>query len=207
MGISCRQTSNITNQDTNFTDSLLQKRIAHYTETVYPVLARSVQTGYLVTRMGRDITSQLMSKLNIKDSSFSHCGIIIVEKDTPYVYHCIGGEFNPDQKMKRERLIDFSSPIDAKRIGVFQPDITANEKDSLVNIINVWYKAAIPFDMDFRLDTDQKMYCSEMITKAFERATDYRCRIETRMIENFEFIPVENTYSTPWMKEKLRMAY
>ncbi len=203
----CRQTSTATHRETEYSDSLLQKRNVQFNETVYPALIATVETGYLITRMGRDITSQLLAGFNKNDTSFSHCGIVIIENDTPFVYHCIGGEFNPDQKMKREKLIDFGAPLDARRIGVFKPAINSSENERLVTIIKGWHNAGLPFDMEFSLDTDDKMYCTEMVAKAFEKATQTRCRIESRNIENFNFIPVENTYTTHWMKEKLKLDY
>jgi hypothetical protein len=203
----CRQPGSVTLQKTEQSDLMLLKRKAHYDSIIYPAIVQAVQTGDLVTRMGRDVTSLLLSGFNKEDSAFSHCGVIIIENDTPFVYHVIGGEFNPDQKMKRESLYDFSDPLDAKRTGVFHPHLKASEIQKLVTIITTWFKAGLPFDMDFNLDTDNRMYCTEMFAKAIGRATENRFRIESRKVDNWEFIPVENTYRPAWIMEKLRIAY
>lgn len=203
----CRQTHSVANNKDVQPDPILGQRITDFSKNIYPDILDSVRSGDLVTRMGRDITSMLLSGFNKHDSSFSHCGIVNIENDTPFVYHCIGGEFNPDQKMKREPIFMFAAPENSKRIGLYQPLLSKDEIQSLVTIVKGWFAAGLPFDMDFNLATDNRMYCAEMVSKALAGATGNRCRIETRKIDSTVFIPVENTFLNPWMKEKLQLAY
>ena len=55
-----------------------------------------LQSGDLVMRRGIDVTSFMLSQMNLKDKTYSHCGIVEIEYGYPFVYHSIGGEDNPN---------------------------------------------------------------------------------------------------------------
>src|SRR4051812_41975620 len=78
------------------------QRLSTYNNEVYPKAVSVIKSGDIITRLGSDITSEMIRQFNQKDKSFSHCGIASIEHDTVFIYHAIGGEFNPDQKLKRE---------------------------------------------------------------------------------------------------------
>src|SRR5690606_33196633 len=59
-----------------------------------------LRTGDLALRTGNDITSRMFCEFNRIDKTYSHCGMVVVEHGYPFVYHSIGGEDNPDQRLR-----------------------------------------------------------------------------------------------------------
>jgi hypothetical protein len=200
---------NIYNLEKNVVrDSILKQRVMHFNAIIYPKVKELIASGDMITRMGNDITSILFSKTNSKDPSFSHCGIVSFENDSAFVYHCIGGEFNPDQKMKREWLYDFINPENSIRAGVFTPEMTKIQKSLLINRIKHLYKSGLIFDMEFNLRTDDKQYCSEMVAKSISYVLG--SGLNWLNITNHggqSFISVDNLYLNELMKEKGRYNY
>lgn len=129
-----------------------------------------VKSGDLILRNGTDDISLATRKFNRKDTSFSHCGIIQIENNVPMVYHAIGGKFNPSQELKREPLDSFSNPLDFDKIAVYRYNLNNHEQDSLLEIINHYYKERIPFDMFFNFETNDRLYCSEFVFKSFNKS-------------------------------------
>ncbi len=155
----------------NDRDSLYKKeRLNKYYKAVLPQIIKVVNTGDIVTRCGSDLTSEMIRRLNEKDKTFSHIGIASIENDTVFIYHTIGGEFNPDQKLKREELWSFMHPDDNKAAGVFRLPLDKKQNNVLITEVQRLYKAAIPFDMDFDWYTNDRLYCAEFVVKSLDKA-------------------------------------
>lgn len=128
-----------------------------------------LQTGDLVVRRGDDMTSYMLSQLNAKDKTYSHCGIVVIENGYTYVYHSIGGEDNPDGVIRRDSAHIWCSPANNLGFAAYRYAVSDSVKDSFVRCICDFYKEKRMFDMSFDLSTDDRLYCSEMIYKALEQ--------------------------------------
>lgn len=192
LNITCHQ-----NKASNFVEPNFEKNASHITsnEKIKKQLAmvkRLVEAGDIITRTGNDFTSQSLKKLNRKDKTFSHCGIANIENDSLFVYHAIGGEWNPDQKIKRESFEAFTNPADNNLMGVYRFQILKKEKDNLVTTAKQFYESEIIFDMDFDLKTDDKMYCVEYVYKSFKIASPNQISFNHSFINHFEFVGVDD---------------
>ncbi len=161
-------------------------------DTALQTLKKLVQTGDIITRTGNDFTSQSLRKLNRRDQTFSHCGIASIEQDSLFIYHALGGEWNPAQCLLRESFEAFTSPVDNTAAGLFRFNIPSETKKRLIESAQHFYQQQIKFDLDFDLKTDDKMYCAEFIYKCFLRASDSAIRFRHSFIKNFEFIGVDD---------------
>ena len=161
----------------------------------------SIQTGDIITRTGNDFTSESLRSLNQRNQTYSHCGIASIENDSLFVYHSIGGDWNPNQKLKRDFFSDFTNPYDNRGFGVFRFNLPDSFKTNLRNIAKDYYKAGITFDMDFDLKTDNKMYCAEFVSKSLEKASHQSIQIPHSRIKDFEFIGVDDIFLHPNCKK------
>lgn len=206
----CRRSSSSTlhlERQANAGQKMFLRRQTLYQSEIYPECQKQAVTGDIVVRMGTDLTSLLISQLNPTESDFSHCGIISIENDSIWVYHAIGGELNPDRTMLKESLYQFAAPENSCRLGIFSPQITLPQKQSLIRLVQTQYKNKLPFDMEFDLETDDKQYCTEMVTKNISKATGNAAWIKIARSGNFSFIPVEAVYKNGMMKEKCQFKY
>ena len=152
-----------------------------------------LKEGDLVVRMNRDPSSRFIKYFNHKDKNFSHSGIVLFENGYPYVYHIIDGEENPDQKMRKDSLKLFCNPRKNTSFGIYRYDLTVDETQKLKEIVRSWYASGLRFDSAFSLATDDRMYCSEMISKAVAEASNQRIRIEPTPLS-----PVEASFLTAY---------
>lgn len=134
------------------------------------VIVSGIADGALALRKGNDITSNILAQLNTRDRRFSHIGICFVEDGEAVVYHSLGSEYGGDQYIRKERADVFFNLDNNLSIGYAKTTFSAEEKEQLHRLLKIWYQQKIPFDMNFDLQTDDSLYCSEMVAKAIMTA-------------------------------------
>lgn len=183
------------------------QRLQLFNQTIYPQLAKLVQSGDIVTRLGSDITSDMLRQMNRSDQSFSHIGIASIEHDTIFVYHAIGGEFNPDQKIKREPLYSFLHAADNKGGGLYRIKTTANKSMGVAMRARNYFNAAIPFDMAFDYQTEDRLYCAEFVAKCIGRSLEDSSWLAFSTAGKFSYVAVDNITKSKIMLPVFRKFY
>jgi hypothetical protein len=154
-----------------------------------------LRNGDIVLRTGNDVISNLFAQLNKTDKTFSHCGVAFQRDQQWWVYHSIGGEDNPDEKLRCDPFEKFVSQRHNTGYGVCRYPLSNSEQDKLGAIVLDYYQREIPFDMKFDLATDDRLYCAEMIYKAFNNALDTTHFFETTMHQGFEYVSTDNLFT------------
>ena len=166
-------------------------------EAALAKMKKMIRTGDVITRTGNDFTSQSLRSLNRRDKTFSHCGIASIEHDSLFIYHALGGEWNPDQTLLRESFEGFTEPADNRAAGIFRFKMPAEMNKKLIATVQGFYHGKVKFDMAFDLKTDDKLYCAEFVYKSFLRASDSTIRFNHSFIRDFEFIGVDDITMHP----------
>lgn len=145
-----------------------------------------LQEGDLVVRLSRDPVSGYIKQFNRQDKKYSHSGIVIFEQGQPYVYHIVNGQENPDEKLRRDSLSRFCDPKYEKAYGIFRYDMSKSEILKLKTYVQTLYVRGVRFDNDFNFATNERMYCSEMISKALTESTAKRIFVEPVALSTVE---------------------
>lgn len=125
-----------------------------------------MEEGDILVRSGNDLISMTLARFNTIDKTYSHCGILLKDSIGNWVVvHSIGGEDNPDQKLKKEDLDSWLAPEHIEGFGVVRYDLSGEQLSQLKKQIGLQYRLPVRFDMDFDLSTDERLYCSEFIYK------------------------------------------
>ena len=188
-------------------DSLRQQQRIRRAYQQINTTRKYIKTGDVVTRTGNDFTSESLRMLNQRNTTYSHCGIASIENDTVFVYHALGGEWNPDEKLRRDPWEIFADPYSNKAIGIFNPSISTVVKDSIIGLTKRYQSEGLMFDMDFDLKTDDRMYCAEFIYKVFKGASENQIQFNRSKIKDFEFIGADDIFLHPVFKNKIEIKY
>lgn len=154
-----------------------------------------LRDGDLALRTGADATSVMLRQMNQRDRRYSHCGLVFIENGYPFVYHSIGGEDNPDAALRRDSACVFFSPRSNERLGVARLQLSAQQFSRLHRIARRYWKARIPFDMDFDLGSDDRLYCAEFVYKAVREATCDTGYFQRSQILEKTYVAVDNLYA------------
>lgn len=203
----CNQSSSYQSYKATRSDTLAMERKAAKALDSIIHLSKQIHTGDLVLRTGNDFTSESLRSLNQRNQQYSHCGIASIENDSIFVYHALGGEWNPDQKIKRDYLPDFADPYNNKGIGIFSFDVQDSVKQKIAAKAIQLYQQGIMFDLDFDLKTDERMYCAEYVCKTIETGTHQFLRFPRSHIKEFEFIGVDDLFLHPKCLKRVEIVY
>ena len=168
---------------------------------------KNIQSGDVITRTGNDFTSESLRKLQQRNKTYSHCGIASIENDSLFVYHAMGGEWNPDEKLRRDPIEIFAAPEYNRGIGIFHFKIADSTRKQLILIAQEQYKKNLMFDMHFDLNTDDRMYCAEFVYKAFLKASHNYMRFNISRINQFKFVGVDDIFLHPLCRIKKSVVY
>lgn len=165
----------------------------HYVDSAVSLLKH----GDVVVRTGNDITSYMLCQLNQKDKTYSHCGLVLVENGYPFVYHSIGGEANPDARIRRDSASLWLSPADNLGFGITRFPMPDTSLGSLSRIVTTFYKERRKFDMDFDLATDDRLYCAEFVYKAVNHAMANNTYLKPVTIFGHTYVGIDNIFHSP----------
>lgn len=161
---------------------------------------RIVHSGDLVFRMGRGFISHSMQKFSLRDPRYSHAGIISVENGIIYVYHCIGGEDNPQSELRKDKLESFCSPELAHSFGIYRLPITASVAKKMVTKADSLFHQKILFDEDFDLNSDNKMYCTEFVYKTIKSLVTEKITLSSSEVSGKKYIACDDLFLIPKTK-------
>lgn len=155
-----------------------------------------LQDGCIVLRKGNDIISEMFSMLNKTDKRFSHCGIAFLENNTWMVYHSIGGEDNPNEKLRKDRYETFVRSSHNDGFGICTIDFNQTQKIKLHDIVDSLYKIEVPFDMKFDLESNDRLYCAEMVYKAINKTLETDSLFSITNHQGFQYVSTDNIFKS-----------
>ncbi len=204
---SCFQKNADTTNNGLIQDSLAkEKMVTAAIDSIY-YYKKLVRQGDLILRTGRDFASETFRQLSQHDKTYSHCGIAAIEHDSVFVYHSIGGEWNPDQKLRRDPFELFCNPYENRGFGIYRYKLSPAENKSLCETVRQFYKKQVMFDLKFDLSTDDRMYCSEFVYKSVARATRDSIVIPVTVFANKRFVTIDDLFTNPWCNVIKRIKF
>ena len=145
-----------------------------------------LREGDIIMRLNTDPSSQLIRNFNRRDKKYSHSGIVLFENGHPYVFHISNGRQKAETKIRKDSLERFCNPMGNSSFGIFRYDFSSKELKNLKTVVHKWRSNGVSFDDRFDLATNTKMYCSEMVAKAAEAATQGRIHINPTKLTRLE---------------------
>lgn len=186
------------NNNSNNEETVINKQIKELDTSWLSLLppSDSLKVGDIITRLGNDYISEAMRSFSNKDKNYSHVGILGIDEDSNWVvYHAIGTASNPDGLLRKDKLALFCNPVENIQFGVFRYTDTAINFNKVLEFAKQKQADKIAFDYDFNFETDNELYCSEFIYKAFNFANPELDLIKLDVNEGKKYLPLDNVYS------------
>lgn len=182
--------------------------------TVAPLIQYSIdtaiaylRTGDVVLRKGIGTFSNLLAEVNLRDKSYSHCGIAVVENGYPFIYHAIGGEDERRPCIRRDSASRFFSPRTCIGGAIARYSFADSVLGGIKNTIR-WYRSRKPvFDTRFSLQTEDSLYCSEFVYRVIAAATADTGYIPISSIPKGRFVGTDDLFLNPHASIVWRVNY
>lgn len=128
----------------------------------------NLENGDLVFRRGRSAESFAVYIAD-KDRDYSHVGIVVIENNTPFVVHATTGESEvKPEVVRKDPLKYFIHKKRASHIALYRPDISLKEKNKIAKQALRFYTEKRVFDDQYSLKSDDRLYCTELVLKAYK---------------------------------------
>lgn len=204
----CSQSAGHTNEPaTAQSDSLRDdERIERSWDSLRSI-AHQIKDGDIVCRTGNDFTSETFRKMARRDQTYSHLGIAMRENDSIFIYHALGGEWNPDQLIRRDPLSVFAEPYNNKGVGLFRFAQSGIFDKALKSQIDKARKDSVRFDMSFDLDSDDRMYCAEFVLKCVQRGSMGQISFQPSRMGGVDYVAVDDIILHPDCRPIARIVY
>jgi hypothetical protein len=131
------------------------------TETLHEIL----MDGDIICRLGDRIWSRYFRDVSITDRRFSHMGIIRFNNDNITVIHAEGDTGNGIDYVNEISLDEFIEF--ARAIGIYRVN---DINGSYISNLAAEY-LGVPFDWQFDMYDDSKLYCTELLYVILKRLT------------------------------------
>jgi Permuted papain-like amidase enzyme, YaeF/YiiX, C92 family len=160
-----------------------------------------IQNGDVIFRNGNDEVSRAARSMNRKDTSFSHCGLLFIENDSVFVYHALGGAYNPGQRLRRDPIDSFCTPYENNAFGIYRYNLKKEQNEILRSVVQDHFLAGLKFDLFFNYQSDDVMYCSEFVFKSLDKSVNWAYSKYVRM----DTIPYGVTTDDIFLNENCRL--
>lgn len=141
-------------------------------------LKKEALTGDLLVRLGDDLLSYQIKFLNEKEQFWSHAGMIVEQGGQKLVAH-ISPDEGETKGVQYVAIDSFLNPAKNLSCALYRYNLSPAERDSVSSIIEAFRTSEVSFDKMYNLDTEDKMYCSELISKTLRRASNNRIGFKT----------------------------
>ncbi len=131
----------------------------------------ALQEGDLVFRRGPSLLSRIVLAAD-SESAYSHVGLVGVLDGSPWVIHTSTGESTPPEEgIRVEPLDHFLAPDRAQEAALYR--LKPQFRDFAAGGVRQALEYArdqVPFDGEFNLETTGKLYCTELVWRAYLEA-------------------------------------
>ena len=155
-----------------------------------------LEDGDIICRLAVRFWSELFSNLSVTDKRFSHMGIIRINNGVVTVIHAEGSTGLGTDYVSEVPLAEFLEV--ARRIGVYR----INGIDAGQISQTALEYVGIPFDWEFDMDDESKLYCTELLYIILKRIMP-DIKLDTVYLKKSgkEIIPLEAVSNSDWFSE------
>lgn len=122
-----------------------------------------IKDGDIICRLGDRLWSDIFSDLSINDKRYSHMGIIHIDNGFVTVINAEGDTGHGRDFVSHVSLVDFLKV--ARTIGIYR----INDIDGCQISQTALEYLGIPFDWQFDMSDDSKLYCTELLYVILKR--------------------------------------
>ncbi len=129
-----------------------------------------IQPGDVVFIRGKSIRSAVVSFFEGGYRAYSHVGLVVLENGQPFIIHADPAGGAMTDRVMREPWYAVISPKRIAAATIFRMEDSNLADGTGIQasaVAQKFWKDALPFDHEFDLTTPQKLYCTELVWRAY----------------------------------------
>jgi hypothetical protein len=137
-------------------------------------------------------------------SEYSHVGFVQISGDSIHVIHSEASELTFIGYVRRDPLHDFVKNV--RSWGVYRLDRPDSVKTKMMDMAYAYHEKRVPFDMDFSIQDDSKIYCTELIATCINKAVGDELIKPNTVIMGKKGYSVDDTFLVQGIDEVAKSA-
>lgn len=160
---------------------------------------KRLETGDLVFRRQSGLMSEIARKLSPNEKRFSHVGLVISGPKVITVIHSVSDEARGVDGVVSEDIGTFLS--ESSDWSFYRVAMTLDQRAALRLHSEKLLQANIPFDDNFDLSTDDRLYCTELVAKIFNSLFEQPLFEAGTTLAGKAYLPLDALYLSSAVKE------
>lgn len=154
--------------------------------------AQLLRNGDLLFRRGYGVDSTVSMNFSQGEKRYSHAGIVQKTDKGMFIIHAEEDKENGHDGVYVESIKDF---LDGIHIwAVYRFNLSLKLEEDIISYSLKLKSQDIIFDIDFNLNEDKKMYCSEFIYKVINRTTKKELIKAGKYFVGKDFVTISDLY-------------
>lgn len=132
-----------------------------------------IRSGDVVFIRGKSIRSAVVRLLEGSSRAYSHVGLVVLENGRPFIIHADPTHDVTTDRVMKEPWDAVISPKHITAATIFRVvDSSAADRLGIQasTVAQQFWRDALPFDHEFDLTTPEKLYCTELVWRAYMAA-------------------------------------
>ena len=131
----------------------------------------AAQPGDVLFKSGGGLWGRLAANFSETDKSYGHVGVVARDaQGALIVIHAGGDPVSGEGRVMTDAFEHFLGASD--RAALYRPRLAGDERDGFIAYAKAAAERSAPFDTAFSLDTEDALYCTEMVWRAFLAAAN-----------------------------------
>lgn len=130
-----------------------------------------------------------------KEKTYSHIGIVYIAADTVYIIHAEANEITGIGHVRKEPIRQFINS--SRRWGIYRIERDAHVRSNIASHALHYENRHTPFDMNFSLDNDDKVYCTQLVALAVNKADNQVLITPGYTLQGRQFYAIDDIYLHP----------
>ena len=152
----------------------------------------SLKTGDLVFRRQSGLISELARQLSPREQRFSHVGVVLVNDHGVEVVHAVSDEARGFDGVVIENLNAFIE--ESSDWSFYRLPLSANQRGRVAASARDAARIQTPFDDDFDLTSNDRLYCTEFVAKVFSAVLNQQLFETSFAPGGRPYLPVDALY-------------
>ena len=151
-----------------------------------------LKDGDIILRRGYGVDSTISTNFSQGEKRYSHVGLIRQTDKGIFVIHVVEDKETSLNGLYIESLDDFLDKVSIW--AIYRYDFSQKSTKKMMNYIDELKEKNITVDIEFNLDDDGKMYCSEFIYKVINRTTEKELINAGKIFMGKKFVTISDVY-------------
>jgi hypothetical protein len=141
---------------------------------------QEIENGDIILKRGKGYVSSTIVNFLKEDVPLSHCGIIIKNQDSCFIIHSVAIEVSGHDGLQTTSISAFLDDSYQESVYVVRPKAPDSLRQAYALKAQELLDQKVPFDYDFNLNDQEKLYCSEMIYVLFDETSQNTCFLKKK---------------------------